>query len=87
MSRTDPPAHSGETAPWLRALSAGLAYRQRTGLSKYFRSHWKHILVTEVIFLAIFLFSLSIRLYNPKHSVIADPTHVPLPKIEKVSCT
>ena len=46
-------------------LSAGLAYRQRTGLSEYFRSHWKHILATEIVFLVLFLFSLSIRIGNP----------------------
>ena len=46
-------------------LSALLAYSQRAGLSQYFRTHWKHILVTEGVFLAIFLFSLSVRLGNP----------------------
>ena len=47
------------------ALSAGLAYRQRTSLIQYFRSQWKHVLATEIIFLALFLFSLSIRIGNP----------------------
>lgn len=49
----------------LLLLGAGLAYRQRESLSKYFSSHWKNILGTEAIFLVIFLFSLSIRLGNP----------------------
>ncbi len=31
-------------------------------------------------------FSLSVRLYNPDPSVVADPVHVALPAIEKVSC-
>jgi uncharacterized membrane protein len=42
-----------------------LAYRQRKALADYFRSHWKNILVTEGIFLGLFLFSLNIRLGNP----------------------
>jgi YYY domain-containing protein len=46
-------------------LSAGLAYRQRKAFSDYFRSHWKYILVTEGIFLVLFLFSLFIHLGNP----------------------
>lgn len=46
-------------------LSSMSAYRQRDTLSKYFQSHWKYILGIEVIFLAIFLFSLRIRLGNP----------------------
>jgi YYY domain-containing protein len=46
-------------------LCAGLAYRQRKDLSDYFRTHWKYILVTEGIFLVLFLFMLSIRLGNP----------------------
>jgi len=49
----------------LLLLGSGLAYRQRESLSKYFSSHWKNIIATEVIFLVIFLFSLSIRLGNP----------------------
>ena len=49
----------------LLLASVGLAYRQRESLSKYFSSQWKHILVTEVIFLMVFLFSLSVRLGNP----------------------
>lgn len=49
----------------LLLLNAGLAYRQRASLSKYFSSQWKYILGTEAIFLVIFLFSLSIRLGNP----------------------
>ncbi len=47
------------------ALSAGLAYRQRADLRQYFQSHWKHVLITEAVFLVLFLFSLSIRLGNP----------------------
>ena len=46
-------------------LSAGLAYRQRKALSGYVRSHWKYILVTEGIFLVLFLLILYIRLGNP----------------------
>ncbi|MBV5323428.1 DUF2298 domain-containing protein, partial [bacterium] len=46
-------------------LSAAVAYFQRVSLSEYFSSHWKHILWTEVIFLVVFLVSLSIRLGNP----------------------
>ena len=49
----------------LLLLSLGVAYRQRESLSKYVSSHWKNILGTETIFLAIFLFSLWIRLGNP----------------------
>jgi len=49
----------------LLLLSAGLAYRQRESLSKYFSSNWKHILGIEAIFLVIFLISLSIRIGNP----------------------
>jgi YYY domain-containing protein len=45
--------------------SVGLAYRQREALSKYFSTQWKHILLTEAFFLALFLVSLSIRLGNP----------------------
>jgi YYY domain-containing protein len=46
-------------------LSAGLAYRKRKALADYFRSHWQYILVTEGIFLGLFLFNLNIRLGNP----------------------
>ena len=46
-------------------LGAGLAFRQRKALSDYFRSHWKNVLVTEGIFLVLFLFSLYVRLGNP----------------------
>jgi YYY domain-containing protein len=49
----------------LLAVNAGLAYRQRESLSKYFSSHWKYIVGIEAIFLAVFLFSLTIRLGNP----------------------
>ena len=49
----------------LLLLSLGVAYRQRESLSKYISSHWKNILGTETIFLAIFLFSLWVRLGNP----------------------
>ncbi len=49
----------------LLAFSAVLAYRQRESLSKYFSLQWKYILGTEVIFLLVFLISLSIRLGNP----------------------
>jgi hypothetical protein len=31
-------------------------------------------------------FSLTLRLYNPDAAVVADPAHVPLPSIKKVSC-
>nr|MBP7688167.1 helix-hairpin-helix domain-containing protein [Thermoflexales bacterium] len=47
------------------AVSVGLAYRQRAGLIHYARTRWTHILATEIIFLVLFLFSLSIRLGNP----------------------
>ncbi|HVN52770.1 MAG TPA: DUF2298 domain-containing protein, partial [Anaerolineaceae bacterium] len=46
-------------------LCLWLAYRQRSAFLNYLRSHWKHILGTEFLFLALFLFSLSIRLGNP----------------------
>ena len=46
-------------------FSAALAYRQRKSLSEYFSSQWKHILIIEAIFLAVFFLSLSIRLGNP----------------------
>ncbi len=49
----------------LLLLSLGVAYRQRESLSKYISSHWKNIIGTEIIFLAIFLFSLWVRLGNP----------------------
>jgi YYY domain-containing protein len=49
----------------LLLLSAAVAYRQRASLVEYFSSQWKHILWTELIFLAVFLFSLSIRRGNP----------------------
>ena len=42
-----------------------MAYRQRKTLSEYFHSHWKHILITEGIFLVLFLVCLYIRLGNP----------------------
>jgi YYY domain-containing protein len=42
-----------------------LARRQRAGLAQYFRARWKHLLVIEALFLALFLFSLAIRLGNP----------------------
>jgi hypothetical protein len=32
-------------------------------------------------------FSLSLRLYNPGASIVADPAHVALPRIVKVSCS
>ena len=32
-------------------------------------------------------FTLTLRLYNPSAAVAADPAHVALPDIEKVSCT
>ena len=31
-------------------------------------------------------FDLTIRLYNPQGEVVADPAHVPLPAVKKVSC-
>jgi hypothetical protein len=31
-------------------------------------------------------FDLTIRLYNPQAEVVADPAHVPLPVVKKVSC-
>jgi hypothetical protein len=31
-------------------------------------------------------FDLTIRLYNPQASVVADPANVPLPIIKKVTC-
>ena len=31
-------------------------------------------------------FNLTIRLYNPQADVVADPAHVPLPAVKKVSC-
>ncbi len=46
-------------------FSIVLARRQRTGLARYFRARWKHLLVIEALFPALFLFSLSIRLGNP----------------------
>ena len=49
----------------LLILSAVLTYRQRKSLSEYFSSQWKHILIIEAIFLAVFFISLTIRLGNP----------------------
>ena len=46
-------------------FSIVLARRQRAGLARYFRARWKHIVVIEALFAALFLFSLSIRLGNP----------------------
>ena len=46
-------------------LNALLAYRRREALSNYLSSNWKHILGVEAVFLAVFLFSLSVRLGNP----------------------
>ena len=42
-----------------------LVYRQKKVLSEYLRFHWKQILVTEAIFMMIFLFSLWVRVGNP----------------------
>jgi YYY domain-containing protein len=47
------------------AINLFLAYRQRSALMAYARAQWLHILVTEAIFLAVFLFSLNVRLGNP----------------------
>lgn len=46
-------------------LCLTMLYRQREALLEYFYSHWKYMLFTEVVFLAIFLFNLSVRLGNP----------------------
>jgi YYY domain-containing protein len=50
----------------LLLLSNGmLAYRDRKSLSEYFSSHWKYVVGSEILFLMVFLFSLSVRLGNP----------------------
>ncbi len=46
-------------------LSALAAYHQRKALLEYIHKRWKYILVTEGIFLILFLISLYIRLGNP----------------------
>ena len=47
------------------AISAGFAFRRSAALAGYIRSNWKYILGIELIFLALFLFNLYIRLGNP----------------------
>ena len=52
-------------AALILALNLFLAFRQRSSLLAYARAQWRHILITEVIFLAVFLFDIWVRLGNP----------------------
>jgi YYY domain-containing protein len=47
------------------AASAAVYVLRRAEINAYVRRHWRHLLVVEGVFLALFLFDLLIRLGNP----------------------
>ena len=49
----------------LALISAGLAWLQRAALLAYLRAHWRHMLITEAVALALFALMLFIRWANP----------------------
>jgi hypothetical protein len=49
----------------MAVISGLIAWFRRAELFEYLRQHWKHLLIVEGVFLALFLFDLAIRWGNP----------------------
>ncbi|OJX39485.1 MAG: hypothetical protein BGO78_13315 [Chloroflexi bacterium 44-23] len=47
------------------AINGLLFYRGKSDFIDYFKKSWRHIIVVEIIFAVLFIFSLNIRLGNP----------------------